>query len=1740
MLMERRAPRHAVALAALAVQVVAWCLPPAALAQDTRIRIDSEPGASPANQHLDFVPAAGALTFTSNRLTGVTVKLSGQAVPWQFKFGPPSEIPFGPGIYAPAATNYPMADMPSILLTYDGVYNTTPTGQFEVRKATWDASNRISSLWVTFRYTGPNRFGPGVNGEIRWNADTSLYIRCPRVALAYTSDSVSIPISAVDTRGRPVTLSASPLPAGAELVPTGAGTAVLRWPATPAAEGRYAVRITATNDEGLQDTSMTFIRVATRFQLSLRGSPADPVTHGLTTILQRPDVTLYKQASPNYFAMDIHSWYRQWDWDMRAPTGQVLAEGTHEAIQVDGVHSSEETGIYFANVGAMCSSLDSGTLRLRRYRLAPDGTLASLWAQLEETCAGAAGGLIGEIRLNCDTALDVQAPAMKLVTRGEPVRFDVTSLVAGGGTAGLAALSLPAAATFVDRHDGSGAFEWIPGPAVGSTATATFVATSPSGASDTVTSRIQARVPFRVRLWNSPNSYHLYYRPWLYERPIYPIVFTESPDSSLTVGLQGQGHSWAFTFTAPAGRRLTTGLYDETDPDRGQKTPRARFRCGRDNSAVGYDTRFHVRRLMRAPNGAIRSFWATFRFASDGAPPDSGEIRYDTDTTLYVIAPGEVALPVGSAFHFDARAIEVEGRPVQFALLSGPVGASLTDHGDGTLSFEAPAGTVPPGRWPVVVRTTSASGVSDTSTIILRAMPPATFVVDSDANDPVARGVDESRDPRNAWFSFERIPFGGVKAAVVTRDNVWSLAFGAANGQSLVAGEYQHPKYCASCNTPKPDPRMDLVQDGRWCNNGVDGWFDVRRVRYTPDGSVRSLWVKFDQSCKVMGGLRGELRYDADTSIYLRFPRYVATEVGRATSLSLSAVDTRGLAITFSSSALPEGGTLVDHGDGTAAFEWPSGPASTGSLVLTWVATSADGKADTASTTIEAFRTALFATQGSPGDPVSQGGSLRLTGSDGLVTTSMFSDSTVNLTFSGSGHALEFDFTSPFKRSLRQGVFTGARRYQTQQLDEPGLHVKIDGRLCDMDSASFHVRRLRRDANGAVTSLWVTFAQRCKGVTGPLIGEVRVSADTALYVDAPAEIARLVGEPVAFGARAVDTRGLGVTLDATELPEGATFTADGPAAGTVTWGAQDTSGAVRRVVFVAASADGKVDTVVTLVRTFPRDFVRITNDAGPGGAGAGVTEMTAVDGALTWRPLAGGLEVLWRGLRSSWILDLGTPYGRPIAVARYDSVQPTGLRAGSQPGISLLPDYSTGSTPGGRFHVRRLAMNPDGSIRSMWLVWELHNLTGTSPSHVGEVFVGDPDTTWYLDGPADRFCDPSQPIGYTIAARGVLADDVSWTLLEAPEGTTLTPQAGGTAIVQWPGGTTPGNFPVRVVAEGAAGTDSLTTWIHVAGPSYIEINVDPISFIPQGLHRRFLDRDASFSFWRNAGNNAVSVVFSGAGVGAHWDFSRANGAKIVPGSYLVTGSIPPVGTSPNGLYFVWGSGVKGVKSGRFDVWEANYSPADSLLSFVATFDVILLNSTVPFRAEIHLAGSDVPTPALASLVESGWSGSAVRVRWVVPGARGASPRVERSVDGRWEWLADAAVDGSDMVAIEDANVVRGNRYGYRLTLGAHGPAIAEDAWVEVPAATMLDVQRLGPNPGRGPLQFALATPARGPATLELLDVAGRVIDRRQWSDLPAGRQVVTLDGVRTSAPGCYFVRFEAGGHALTRSVVVLR
>jgi len=81
--------------------------------------------------------------------------------------------------------------------------------------------------------------------------------------------------------------------------------------------------------------------------------------------------------------------------------------------------------------------------------------------------------------------------------------------------------------------------------------------------------------------------------------------------------------------------------------------------------------------------------------------------------------------------------------------------------------------------------------------------------------------------------------------------------------------------------------------------------------------------------------------------------------------------------------------------------------------------------------------------------------------------------------------------------------------------------------------------------------------------------------------------------------------------------------------------------------------------------------------------------------------------------------------------------------------------------------------------------------------------------------------------------------------------------------------------------------------------------------------------------------------------------------------------------------------------------------------------------------------------------------------------------------------------------------------------------------------------RVFPNPARGPLGVSLALSGRGTATVELLDVTGRRIERREVASGSASARTAFTWAARLE-PGRYLVRVTQGSRVLTKPVTVLR
>jgi len=182
-----------------------------------------------------------------------------------------------------------------------------------------------------------------------------------------------------------------------------------------------------------------------------------------------------------------------------------------------------------------------------------------------------------------------------------------------------------------------------------------------------------------------------------------------------------------------------------------------------------------------------------------------------------------------------------------------------------------------------------------------------------------------------------------------------------------------------------------------------------------------------------------------------------------------------------------------------------------------------------------------------------------------------------------------------------------------------------------------------------------------------------------------------------------------------------------------------------------------------------------------------------------------------------------------------------------------------------------------------------------------------------------------------------------------------------------------------------------------------------------------------------------------------------------------------------------------------------------------------------------------PVPVLVSLSSADATSERVTLRWHLSGTS-APVTVERSAGGgAWSALATRAPDGMGDVTYVDTDITAGARLGYRVSLSVDGVARAYgETWIEVPAAAAFALQGPAPNPAVGDLVVSFSLPDGAPATLELLDVAGRRLAGREVGSLGAGRHHVSLGRADVLGPGMYLVRLARGGRALTARTCVIR
>jgi len=165
-----------------------------------------------------------------------------------------------------------------------------------------------------------------------------------------------------------------------------------------------------------------------------------------------------------------------------------------------------------------------------------------------------------------------------------------------------------------------------------------------------------------------------------------------------------------------------------------------------------------------------------------------------------------------------------------------------------------------------------------------------------------------------------------------------------------------------------------------------------------------------------------------------------------------------------------------------------------------------------------------------------------------------------------------------------------------------------------------------------------------------------------------------------------------------------------------------------------------------------------------------------------------------------------------------------------------------------------------------------------------------------------------------------------------------------------------------------------------------------------------------------------------------------------------------------------------------------------------------------------------------------------RLVWYAGTALGPSVTVERREAATdWTPLSAVTADDSGLVTFEDRDVRAGHRYGYRLAI-VEGTARSYrgETWLAIAEAPRLGLGAPYPNPSPGAVDVPFALPEGEGGTLELIDLAGRTVERRSLAGLGAGTHVVRLAALQPLPPGLYCVRLTRARSTLTARLAIVR
>ena len=267
-----------------------------------------------------------------------------------------------------------------------------------------------------------------------------------------------------------------------------------------------------------------------------------------------------------------------------------------------------------------------------------------------------------------------------------------------------------------------------------------------------------------------------------------------------------------------------------------------------------------------------------------------------------------------------------------------------------------------------------------------------------------------------------------------------------------------------------------------------------------------------------------------------------------------------------------------------------------------------------------------------------------------------------------------------------------------------------------------------------------------------------------------------------------------------------------------------------------------------------------------------------------------------------------------------------------------------------------------------------------------------------------------------------------------------------------------------------------------------------------------------------------------------WRFSTLNDSDGLPPSDPSVGFLPPNVTAPQGEGSV-----------QFTVVPSALTPDGTPVQNGAT---ITMDTITQSANTVSNTLDDTPPQSNVMALSSPIPSPGFTVSWAAP-----NPPPDLK-DFTIYFAEDGGPDSAwkeDVTATSATFTPRPGGHGYTFYSRARDNSLNVEPKPTVPDAQTLSTTAVEsaadlslalhgaqPNPAIGILRVEFTLPSREAASLELIDIAGRRVLRREIGELGPGRHVVTLNPSPRLRAGLYFLRLAQGDRRLQSKVVIMK